>query len=200
VSAAFESDIRHFADLAYQYCAFIERSLATAADNVLREAHWRLPDLYSAALRLPDVCTIRDDPEDAFADEEDAGDEPASTTAEKPDPGEMTNDEWMQLWRRLGKHLGDRKFYREVFAPYDLEEDAAVAGDLADDFADVYRDLRRGLAKWHAGDAAGAAWVWQFHFGVHWGEHAASAIRALHALAFDHDLRPAPRGMMPNER
>ena len=184
--------------MAEAYCTFIERCVERPAEAVLREAHSRLPTLYAAALQLPDVWTDPDEEDEVKDDDE--GSDDAAVSATEPQPGAMTNDAWMELWRSLSKHLGDRKFYREMFAPYDLNEAEPVVGDLADDFADIYRDLRRGLGKWRLGDSAGAAWEWQFHFAAHWGEHATSAIRALHALAFDHGLGPPSLGVMPNER
>ena len=198
MSATLDPTLQRFAELAEAYCAFIERFAEHPADAVLHEAHSRLPVLYAAALRLPDVCSDPADDGEAEHNEDDS--EEIAVVATKPQPGAMTNDEWMELWRGLGKHLGDRKFYREMFAPYDFNEAEPVVGDLADDLADIYRDIRRGLGKWRLGDSAGAAWEWQFHFAAHWGEHATSALRALHALAFDHGLGPPPLGVTPDER
>ena len=192
MSAAPTPDVERFAELAAAYCALIERSTAIPADLVLHEAHWRLPELYSAALRLRDVWTTPDDLEDDDDSEAEDGDDRLPPTRLGEDPDTISGDEWMRLWRSLSSHLGDRKFYREMFAPYDFEEAEPVVGDLADDLADIYRDLLRGLTKWRRGEYADAAWQWQFQFAAHWGEHTTSAIRALHALAFDHDFGPPP--------
>jgi hypothetical protein len=195
VSQTSLSNVERFAQLAAAYCVLIERASELPADTILHEAHWRLPELYSAALRLPDVWTLKlDASESEEADDEEAEAEgPAEGVgAYTPDPDTISTEEWMRLWRALGAQLGDRTHYREMFAPYDFEDAEPVVGDLADDLADIYRDLLRGLAKWRRGEAEEAAWVWQFHFAAHWGEHTTSALRALHALAFDHDFGPPP--------
>ena len=60
-----------------------------------------------------------------------------------------------------------------------------------------------GLRWFEAGHPAEAVWVWGFHLVHHWGEHATSAIRALHCwLAAEHPellaesghAEPAPGG------
>jgi hypothetical protein len=54
-------------------------------------------------------------------------------------------------------------------------------GFLADDLGDIYRDVTTGLRAFQAGHILQARWEWGFHFQHHWGEHATSAIRALHS-------------------
>ncbi|MCR9244738.1 MAG: DUF5063 domain-containing protein [bacterium] len=75
-------------------------------------------------------------------------------------------------------------FYFEVFDPTDLGESDAmpepVTGQLSDDILDIYADVARGLRAYDAGRVTDAQWEWSFHFRHHWGNHATSAIRALH--------------------
>ena len=184
--------VDRFAELAEEYCAFFESWPSSERDAFLREAHRRLPTLYAAALQLPDVYS--DPPEGTSESEEAAHDDEDDATMDTmhPDPDRMDSERWMATWRALGKHLGDRKLYQEMFAPYKLEETEPVIGDLADDLTDIYADLARGLAKWRRQERDSAAWEWQFHFACHWGEHLTSALRALHALAFDEGLEPPP--------
>ncbi len=56
-----------------------------------------------------------------------------------------------------------------------------MVGDVADDISDIYIDVRRGLDLFDRGLESDALWVWVFNFHIHWGKHATSAIRALHA-------------------
>ena len=184
-----EGAVVRFAVLAEEYCSFFESWSSQARDPFLREAHRRLSPLYSAALQLPDVCS--DPPEDSSAieEEEDGSD---YFTPSTPDPDRISHDEWMTTFRALAKHLGDRGRYLQMFAPYKLDDREPVGGNLADDLADIYRDLADGLAKWRRGERESAAWEWQFHFACHWGDHLTSALRALHALAFDEGLGPPP--------
>jgi len=71
-----------------------------------------------------------------------------------------------------------RQYYWEVFDPY--VEEPPVKGSLSDDLLDVYRDVRRGLLLWDHNAPQAAIWEWRFSFGVHWGNHAIDALRALH--------------------
>jgi hypothetical protein len=181
-----------FAALAIEYCGLIETYEVLSPEQILHEGHRLIPQLYVAALGLPDVATDTGGYGTEEDEPEDGDDDLQTPPAYTEDPNTISTEAWMALWRAIGAKLGDRKFYREMFAPYDLAEEEPVVGDLADDFADIYRDLLRGLSKWRANDPDGAAWEWQFHFAVHWGDHATSAMRALHALAFDYALGPPP--------
>ncbi len=154
-----------------EYVAFIDVAESRVPSDVFREALWRVADLYAAALRLPNVNADRRPDDEGFA------------LPDAPSPDEMSTDEWMARWRRLGAHLGPEARYRELFDPYEAMDDEPVVGNLADDLLDIYRDLRRGLGYSHVGAAGDAVWDWQLNFAQHWGDHATSALRALHALA-----------------
>lgn len=52
---------------------------------------------------------------------------------------------------------------------------------ISDDLGDIWRDLREGVDLYRLGYISAAAWHWRFHFLLHWGRHAVSAISALHA-------------------
>jgi len=56
-----------------------------------------------------------------------------------------------------------------------------VCGDIADDFSDIYQDVKSGLLAYELGRKSQAVWHWRFTWGIHWGEHATSALRALHS-------------------
>jgi hypothetical protein len=71
-------------------------------------------------------------------------------------------------------------YYSKVFDPLPVSAQSPVVGDLADDLADIYGEVMAGLRAYEAGDRANAIWEWGFGFIHHGGEHATSAIRALH--------------------
>ncbi|MDQ0427430.1 hypothetical protein QOZ98_000255 [Planomicrobium stackebrandtii] len=48
----------------------------------------------------------------------------------------------------------------------------------------IYRDIKKGLILYEQGHSMEAIWEWKFGFEVHWGEHATSAIRALHSFNY----------------
>jgi hypothetical protein len=73
--------------------------------------------------------------------------------------------------------------YWEVFAPSKTAEThAAVRGDLLDDIADLYFDIAPGLWLFQRGHVTSAVFAWRFAFGIHWGRHALSMMRALHSF------------------
>jgi len=76
--------------------------------------------------------------------------------------------------------------YSEIFSPL-VPQDAPVVGDLADDLKDIYRDLAAGLHLYDDDKIDDALWEWGFNFQAHWGEHASSAIRALHCYLAQED-------------
>jgi Domain of unknown function (DUF5063) len=59
-------------------------------------------------------------------------------------PKRMTNEEWLNFFERLGRHLESFDAYSFVFDPYDLEAEP-VTGLLGDDLANLYRDLGEAL-------------------------------------------------------
>ncbi|WP_337171388.1 DUF5063 domain-containing protein [Gemmatimonas aurantiaca] len=189
-----DESIHVFANRADGFCALVDSALQMSPESFLHEVHRRLPVLYASALALPDVTTFVDDAKDH--DESDANDvelDLGNSPRTRPEPELESTSEFMTRMRALTTHLGPRARYREVFAPYSAESETPVTGNLADDILSIARDLRRGLLPWRRGEIDVAAWRWQLHFGTHWGEHATGALRALHALAFDHDLGPPPR-------
>ncbi|MGH6627326.1 MAG: DUF5063 domain-containing protein [Burkholderiaceae bacterium] len=77
--------------------------------------------------------------------------------------------------------------YSEIFSPLVQPLEPPVVGDLADDLVDIYRDVAVGLCLYEAGGIDDAIWQWGFKFQTHWGEHASSAIRALHCYLSKED-------------
>lgn len=69
--------------------------------------------------------------------------------------------------------------YSEIFSPH-VMQDEPVVGDLSDDLHDIYGHVAKGLHLHEMGRIDDALWEWGFGFQTHWGEHASSAIRALH--------------------
>ena len=85
-------------------------------------------------------------------------------------------------WKEDHERFGDLPFqyYMSVFDSHDLENrDEPVTGDLHDDFADIYGDLWRGLEAHKAGRIKEALSIWIESYFCHWGNHAASALKAI---------------------
>ena len=80
------------------------------------------------------------------------------------------------------------KNYSEIFDNTVVPPEEPVVGDISDDLADVYRDLKEGLMSWDAGNRGDAQFAWALGFRSHWGEHATSAIRAIHMFEREIDL------------
>ena len=84
-------------------------------------------------------------------------------------------------WQADLKRFSDFPFqyYREVFSPCDLDDEAPVTGDMHDDLADIYGDLWHGLQALDQGDGIYAVRYWRESYFQHWGHHASSAIYAI---------------------
>jgi hypothetical protein len=114
-----------------------------------------------------------------------------------PPPG------WHEVYPALVARL-PFQYYGEVFNPLPIPPEGSIVGDLADDLADIFADMDRGLRCLEAGHPAEAVWEWGFGLVHHWGEHATSAIRALHCwLASEHpeqlaEPKNAERGATPD--
>ena len=143
--------VLRFATQARRFCDFIEEAAGMYLPARLRAARQRLSALYDAGLGLPRA---------------------PPTTAEGSPRSALGSDGW--------PGFGEHDLYWEVFDPY-VDEDP-TAGDLSDDFLDLLHDLQAGLAAWDANPArpADAIFEWRTSFETHWGNHAASALRALH--------------------
>jgi hypothetical protein len=171
-----QPEVLRFLGAARKYCDALEspaHDCNACVERVLRA----LAALYAAAFGLPDVSLTDDD-------------------RVVPDTFDLRHEEWAAWWNRLGELLGNARFhwgYFDVTEPRSSQEQPVIH-DLADDLADIYCDVQRGLRAWDANAEAYArhtVWDWRFPFRVHWGVHAASALRALHQLAFFRGFGPS---------
>jgi hypothetical protein len=166
-----------FAQLAEALCRAIANTDALRPAAQLVSIHRLLAQVYAAALQLPSTSTLfEDSPEtEESQDADEAETEPEFGPAATPEPASVSLD-------NLAEYLDQRRYYREIFDPYEDAPKDEVFGDLFDDLQDIHRDLSRGLVHWHEGDGGRALWEWRFGLETHWGEHATSALRALFAL------------------
>ncbi|MET0789900.1 MAG: DUF5063 domain-containing protein [Polyangiaceae bacterium] len=171
--------LTEFAALAAAFCETVVNVAYRTPEAQLDRIHRLLPQVYSAALQLPDTSVLCDDTDDSAVERE----PDAAHSVIAPPPG-LTE---------LCELLGVRRFYREVFDPYADPSDAEVTGDIIDDLSDIYTDLQRGLGRWRSGAPGDALWEWRFNFQIHWAEHVTSALRALFALSAWRDV-PWPTG------
>jgi len=154
--------VERFTDLAREYRAWVLTGTDRGPDAA-RRALVLVGRLYVAALALPPRrCEDREEIE------------------LPPSP------EWQEVYQALVARL-PFQHYGKVFNPLPVPPEASLVGDLADDLADIFAEVDGGLRWVEAGQPAEAAWEWGFGLVNHWGEHAASAIRALHCwLAAEH--------------
>jgi hypothetical protein len=134
---------------------------ALSAADALR----RILALYCCALQLP---------------------QPWSQSVSKHAPGEPMLAERLHCLRMRAASL-PLQHYSEIFSPLVPAPEAPVVGDLADDLVDIYRHIATGLHLYRAGRVDDAIWEWGFNFQTHWGEHASSAMRALHCYLAQED-------------
>ena len=153
--------IREFTGQALSYCTLIEDNGTPNSWMFAQECLHSMLRLYQLAQRLPVVVPGRED---------------------------LLEDVEYERWNRVRENVArrlSRDYYWAVFEPMELEQPEAVGGSLTDDLADVWRDLKPGLALSDGGGTrmvSEAVWQWRFSFETHWGQHAVSAIAALHAL------------------
>lgn len=126
--------------------------------SAVREALLRITSLYLAALELPAPAT--------------------NDQSDQPDPERVGNVEWQAVFTACSRLPID--YYGEVREPLMIPPGNSEIGSIADDIADIYRDVVTGLRAFQAGHEAQALWEWRSGFRQHWGNHATSAIRALH--------------------
>ena len=150
---------KRFTGLAEEFCKIVDSAERMTVPVFLAELNRNLPHLYGAGVRLPEV------------EKEDF----------EPTPPFDHHKVWQPLYKFLQDKLGSEEQYWEVFDPTEKEE--AIPHSLADDIADIYCDLKRGFAVLEArGPLVNAVWEWQFGFWSHWGQHAVSALRAIHHI------------------
>lgn len=158
-------EVEQFRSAAERYCALVESMDELSRYEFLARINLALPELYAAAVRLPDRFVDGPDPPDA-----------------------LSHKEAWDTFERVQSKLGDADAYRAVFDPWDQTEEA-IAISLAGDVSSVYRDLKDVLA-----DDRGehGAWDWREAFTTHWGRHATNALSAMHWLLHEREHRIDP--------
>lgn len=148
--------VSRFADSVREYCDWIA---GPPGEADLFDAFRLLSRLQADAVILPDVA-----------------DEQLPSEGDIPD---VSHDEKAAVIQRFKTF--PFQYYWEIFNPLTEEPEDPVCGDIADDFSDIYVDLKAGLLAYDQGMLPQAVWHWRFAWGIHWGAHLTSALRALHS-------------------
>ena len=152
----YQACISQFAASAREFCAWVE---GTAGANEVFDAVRLVSRLYADAVMLPGVN------DEALGEGHDI---PELSPFQKQTATERFSTFPLQ-------------YYWEFFAPITEKPEEPVTGDIHDDFLDIYRDVKSGLLAYDLGRQSQAVWHWRFTWGIHWGEHATSALRTLHS-------------------
>ena len=158
-----DDPINAFTVHARSYCSLIEDGPSPNSWIFAHVCLTQVLRVYQAALRLPEVAPVSDDLLEG-----------------------VTHEAWKAVQEKVARRLA-RDYYWAVFEPLDQEKPDPVIGSLSDDLADIWRDIGPGVAAIDHPEATSVndvVWHWQASFETHWGQHAASAIAALHALCF----------------
>jgi hypothetical protein len=108
-----------------------------------------------------------------------------------PSEFDVTQQDYDTVARRMARSFAQRNSYWCYFDPIDPDNlgDKPTCGMLSDDLSDIYRDILPGIRAWQSQRDEllhTIVFDWKIpNFGSHWGPHAISAMRALHALVFD---------------
>jgi hypothetical protein len=150
------SEVEAFHEVAQRFCAWAEAPPGDSDDD-LYWAMRHVADLYAALLAMPGADHDADAP-DRFVDK-------------------TEHERVYDRFKRL-----PLQYYGEVFDTTKVPPEEPSLGDLADDLLDIYTDVKAGLLHYAEGHIVQAVWQWQFTWGVHWGRHATSALRAMHCF------------------
>ncbi|NBR86839.1 MAG: DUF5063 domain-containing protein [Proteobacteria bacterium] len=130
-----------------------------------------LASLYALALKLPEI---------------EVGEEEELRVPEEFD---VTREQRIMIWNRVGRFFGEYDRYHDVFDPTDAHDHEVVGGAPSDDLMSMHGDIVPGLRAWEASQdeepARLAVYVWRTMLEFHWGRHATDAVRVLHYLAED---------------
>lgn len=151
-----------FLNTVKEFCHWAESTPKPEEDEI-KIAIKLLADLYSSALNLP-----------------------KGGVNSEIDPNRISSEEWGKILKRFAALPFN--YYSVFLNPNSLEKSETGIGNLADDLADIYRDLRGGLDLCENGHVEYAIWNWRFSFNAHWGQHAVSALQALHIYASDEGI------------
>jgi hypothetical protein len=154
----YEQVVSRFADSVREYCAWVEGSPGDS-ESELFDVFRLLSRLQADAVILPDI------------DDEDL--------PEGDDIPDVSLAQKKALVQRF--ETFPFRYYWEIFHPITPEPEEPVCGDIVDDFLDIYGDLKGALLAYDQGLRPQAVWHWRFTWGVHWGEHLTSALRALYS-------------------
>jgi hypothetical protein len=172
-----------------------QSSLETFVEEAMRFEHWArsgtdtgaeaarngligLVRLYAAALELSPA--------------EDASEVDAESASDVERIEYVDDAEWRAVRTHAARLPLD--YYGEIFDPLPVPPLEPCLGSLSDDIADIYGDVVSGLRKFRAGHENAAVQDWIFGLQTHWGEHATSAIRALHCWLAKHDFEQLLKG------
>lgn len=143
-----------FYQIAREYCEWAEKGSGSESSETAVALNF-LSALYNKALALPE------------------------TTPELPFPETgLDKTECNEVYERF--RTIPILHYTEIYDPT-VDDQAPVIGDVADDLRDIYVDLKEGIASFERGLVVNAVFIWKNTFGMHWGRHALSALRAIHS-------------------
>jgi hypothetical protein len=152
----YQANISRFVATANEFCAWVE---GTPGSNEVFDSIRLVSRLHADAVMLPSV-----------------DDEHLPKDDDMPEPSPARKQAAAERFRTF-----PFQYYWEIFTPISEKPEEPVCGDIADDFFDIYHDVKLGLLAYDLGREPQAVWHWRFTWGIHWGEHATSALRALHS-------------------
>ena len=161
------AEVAQFRSLATDFCNIVRHPESFMIVKFLSELEKLLPSLCHAAQLLPPV-------------------------ERSPDyHAKWSLTEWKRLYERLRGYLSKYDSYYYVYEPYNPDDTEPVISSLSDDLTDICRDLSPGLIAWKrvgAGKRRAIVDDWYLHYCIHWGDHAATAWRAIHWLVHNHEV------------
>lgn len=160
-------EVTQFRTLATAFCKLVRRPKSFEIPKFLTELEKLLPLLCHAAQLLPQFERCSDY------------------------HGKWPHTKWKHFFVKLRDYVGKYDTYFQVYEPYDPDDTEPIMGSLSDDLTEICRDLSPGLTAWRSAEAAYRRAIvddWYMKYCIHWGDHAATAWRAIHWLIHNHDV------------
>ena len=155
-----------FINVVSQFCLLLESNKDNNGLQLLQNAYVLLCQLCLYGMKLPEIKRLTE-----------------YETHRKP------NTRWKEMFDSLNQRLEEFGYYHEISDPFDLEDHELILGSLSNDLSEIYQDIAPGLHVWEKANTSEKLciiWEWKWGYENHWGDHATTALRALHSLLFQH--------------
>ncbi|MDR1746990.1 MAG: DUF5063 domain-containing protein [Tannerella sp.] len=171
----YDKNTLEFVTVAFEFCAWIERTGEYNLTHFVGNAVKLLPLLYLKASLLPEVADEDDETSVHF----------------------ITEETYNAIRSRMAKLLGEYDDYLETFLPDMPYSDTPIAASISENLADMYQDIGNFVALFRQGyekTMLKALAACTATFRQYWGQSLLNALKALHCLCYNEDINLQDKG------